>query len=76
LLAETVFVVGIWQTQQQLPCAIIAGTLQYLLLAAFSWMLLEGFELYYMLIEIFESASTRKPYLYLFGYGKSIFTLR
>lgn len=53
----------------QLYCGIIAGVLHYFFLAAFTWMLLEGFELYYMLVEVFQSRDSKKPYFYLFGYG-------
>ncbi|VDM47157.1 unnamed protein product [Toxocara canis] len=69
LIAETVFLFGIWQTQNRLYCGIIAGVLHYFFLAAFAWMLLEGFELYYMLVEVFQSRDSKKPYFYLFGYG-------
>uniref|UniRef100_F1KS60 Latrophilin-1 n=1 Tax=Ascaris suum TaxID=6253 RepID=F1KS60_ASCSU len=69
LVAETVFLLGIWQTQNKLYCGIIAGVLHYFFLAAFTWMLLEGFELYYMLVEVFQSRDSKKPYFYLFGYG-------
>uniref|UniRef100_A0A915PG81 Uncharacterized protein n=1 Tax=Setaria digitata TaxID=48799 RepID=A0A915PG81_9BILA len=54
---------------QQLCCSIIAGILHYFFLAAFSWMLLEGFELYYMLVEVFQSKDSKRPYILLFGYG-------
>uniref|UniRef100_A0A914ZR53 Uncharacterized protein n=1 Tax=Parascaris univalens TaxID=6257 RepID=A0A914ZR53_PARUN len=69
LVAETVFLLGIWQTQNKLYCGIIAGVLHYFFLAAFTWMLLEGFELYYMLVEVFQSGDSKRPYFYLFGYG-------
>lgn len=43
--------------------------LHYLFLAAFSWMLLEGFQLYVMLVEVFETRPSRSAFYYLFGYG-------
>uniref|UniRef100_A0A0R3S2V2 Adhesion G protein-coupled receptor L3 n=1 Tax=Elaeophora elaphi TaxID=1147741 RepID=A0A0R3S2V2_9BILA len=69
LVAETVFLAGIWQTQNSLCCGIIAGLLHYFFLAAFSWMLLEGFELYFMLVEVFQSKDSKRSYSLLFGYG-------
>ncbi|CAG9536505.1 unnamed protein product [Cercopithifilaria johnstoni] len=69
LIAEAVFLGGIWQTKNSLCCSIIAGILHYFFLAAFSWMLLEGFELYYMLIEVFQSKDSKRSYILLFGYG-------
>lgn len=59
----------------QLVCSLIAGALQYFFIAAFAWMLLEGFQLYYMLVQVFSPQRSRKPYLYLFGYGKPNFQL-
>ncbi|VDK88116.1 unnamed protein product, partial [Onchocerca ochengi] len=69
LIAEAVFLGGIWQTYNSFRCSIIAGVLHYFFLAAFSWMLLEGFELYYMLVEVFQSKDSKRFYLLLFGYG-------
>ncbi|KAM9241666.1 adhesion G protein-coupled receptor E3 [Dugong dugon] len=45
-LAHLLFLVGIDQTKPQVLCAIIAGALHYLYLAAFTWMLLEGLHLF------------------------------
>ncbi|MCP9261441.1 Latrophilin-2 [Dirofilaria immitis] len=69
LVAEAVFLGGIWQTQNSFCCSIVAGVLHYFFLAAFSWMLLEGFELYYMLVEVFQSKDSKRSYILLFGYG-------
>lgn len=57
--------------QFQITCGIVAGVLHYFFLAAFTWMLLEGFQLYFLLIEVFEAEKSRRGYFYLFGYGKS-----
>ncbi|KAL3993999.1 7 transmembrane receptor (Secretin family) protein [Acanthocheilonema viteae] len=69
LIAEALFLGGIWQTHNSLCCSIVACMLHYFFLAAFSWMLLEGFELYYMLIEVFQSKDSKRSYMLLFGYG-------
>ena len=57
-------------------CSIIAGVLHFLFLAAFAWMLLEGVQLYAMLVEVFEQERSRRPWYYLTGYGKITLYLR
>ncbi|CAH0561839.1 unnamed protein product [Brassicogethes aeneus] len=59
LIAEVIFLVGITQTQNRVLCGTIAGLLQYFFLCAFMWMLLEGFQLYVLLIEVFEAEKSR-----------------
>ena len=71
LVAEFVFLFGINRTENQLACSIIAGVLHYSFLAASMWVALEGFQLYVMLIEVFESKSKWKWY-YLVGYGERL----
>lgn len=51
-LAEVVFLAGIWRTSESLACSLIAMFLMYLFLSSLTWMLLEGFQLYHMLIEV------------------------
>ncbi|XP_067124683.1 latrophilin Cirl-like isoform X2 [Centruroides vittatus] len=69
LIAEIVFVGGIAQTHLPIICGIVAGLLHYFFLAAFSWMFLEGFQLYVMLIEVFETEKSRVFWYYLLAYG-------
>ncbi|XP_072803608.1 adhesion G protein-coupled receptor E2 isoform X3 [Vicugna pacos] len=45
-LAHLLFLTAIDQTQIKVLCAIVAGALHYLYLAAFTWMLLEGLHLF------------------------------
>ncbi|XP_046950673.1 adhesion G protein-coupled receptor E2-like isoform X1 [Lynx rufus] len=45
-LAHLLFLTAIDQTKIKLLCAIIAGTLHYLYLASFTWMLLDGLHLF------------------------------
>lgn len=52
----------------QIACPIFAGLLHFFFLAAFSWMCLEGVQLYLLLVEVFESEYSRKKYYYLCGY--------
>ncbi|XP_060711048.1 adhesion G protein-coupled receptor E1-like isoform X3 [Hemiscyllium ocellatum] len=68
-LAEFLFLVGISRTENKTSCAIIAGLLHYLFLACFSWMLLEGIQLYLMVVKVFNANSMRLRYMCLFGYG-------
>ncbi|XP_059495902.1 adhesion G protein-coupled receptor E5-like isoform X1 [Stegostoma tigrinum] len=68
-LAELLFLIGISRTEHKTVCAVIAGLLHYLFLACFSWMLLEGVQLYIMVVKVFNANSMRLKYMCLFGYG-------
>ncbi|KAF5904624.1 adhesion G protein-coupled receptor L3 isoform X1, partial [Clarias magur] len=68
-IAETLFLTGINHTDQPIVCAVFAALLHFFFLAAFTWMFLEGVQLYIMLVEVFESEHSRKRYFYLAGYG-------
>ncbi|KIH42267.1 7 transmembrane receptor [Ancylostoma duodenale] len=57
------------RTGNRVGCSIVALLLHYFFLAAFCWMLLEGYQLYLMLIEVFEPDNTRILLYYLFSYG-------
>uniref|UniRef100_A0A3Q3AC60 Adhesion G protein-coupled receptor L2a n=1 Tax=Kryptolebias marmoratus TaxID=37003 RepID=A0A3Q3AC60_KRYMA len=67
-IAELIFLIGIEMTEPRIGCAIIAGILHFFFLASFSWMCLEGVQLYLMLVEVFESEYSRKKYYYVSGY--------
>uniref|UniRef100_A0A0A9VTS3 Latrophilin Cirl n=3 Tax=Lygus hesperus TaxID=30085 RepID=A0A0A9VTS3_LYGHE len=69
LIAEILFLVGIGQTHQAILCGVVAGLLHFFFLCAFAWMFLEGFQLYVMLIEVFEVEKSRLRWYYLFAYG-------
>uniref|UniRef100_A0A8C1NN28 Adhesion G protein-coupled receptor L3.1 n=1 Tax=Cyprinus carpio TaxID=7962 RepID=A0A8C1NN28_CYPCA len=64
-IAETLFLTGI----NRIVCAVFAALLHFFFLAAFTWMFLEGVQLYIMLVEVFESEYSRTKYFYLTGYG-------
>ncbi|XP_056136524.1 adhesion G protein-coupled receptor L3 [Lampris incognitus] len=68
-IAESLFLVGINRADQQIACAVFAALLHFFFLAAFTWMFLEGVQLYIMLVEVFESEHSRTKYFYLAGYG-------
>ncbi|CAI5442642.1 unnamed protein product [Caenorhabditis angaria] len=69
LLAELIFVIGVDRTGNKTGCSVVALLLQYFFLASFCWMLLEGYQLYMMLIQVFEPNRTRIFLYYLFCYG-------
>uniref|UniRef100_A0A1A8RGK0 Latrophilin 2 n=2 Tax=Nothobranchius rachovii TaxID=451742 RepID=A0A1A8RGK0_9TELE len=67
-IGELLFLVGINMTEPKLVCSIIAGVLHFCFLAAFTWMCLEGVQLYLMLVDVFESEFSRRKYYYSCGY--------
>ncbi|GAB1288237.1 Adhesion G protein-coupled receptor L2 [Apodemus speciosus] len=67
-VAEFIFLIGIDKTKYTIACSVFAGLLHFFFLAAFSWMCLEGVQLYLMLVEVFESEYSRKKYYYVAGY--------
>ncbi|KAL1005091.1 hypothetical protein UPYG_G00054400 [Umbra pygmaea] len=67
-IADLVFLAGISQTQNKGGCGLVAGLLHFFFLGSFSWMLLEGVQLYQMVMLVFNSA-IRPLYLYAVGYG-------
>ncbi|XP_059374445.1 adhesion G protein-coupled receptor L3-like isoform X22 [Carassius carassius] len=68
-IAETLFLTGINRVDQPIACAVFAALLHFFFLSAFTWMFLEGVQLYIMLVEVFESEHSRRRYFYLAGYG-------
>ncbi|XP_023245085.1 adhesion G protein-coupled receptor L3-like [Copidosoma floridanum] len=69
LIVQALFVGGVEQTSQKLVCGIIARLLHFFLLCAFAWMFIEGLQLYFMLIKVFETGRSRMRWYYLFAYG-------
>ena len=67
-LAEFTFLFGIGQTGFPSLCSVIAATLHYLFLASFFWMLIAGFQIYVLLVEVFEPDGSRFVQYYLLGY--------
>ncbi|XP_071044482.1 latrophilin Cirl isoform X2 [Parasteatoda tepidariorum] len=61
LLSELIFIAGINQTDHYIACAVIAGFLQYLFLATFSWMF---FECYHQYITLIRSCDVKKGKCY------------
>ncbi|XP_060940383.1 adhesion G protein-coupled receptor E5 isoform X1 [Limanda limanda] len=67
-LADLIFLAGISQTEPVNGCRFVAAMLHYLFLGVFTWMLLEGVQLYRMVVLVF-NATIRPLYLFLAGYG-------
>lgn len=57
------------RTGNRTGCGVVAILLHYFFLSSFCWMLLEGYQLYMMLIQVFEPNRTRIFLYYLFCYG-------
>jgi hypothetical protein len=68
LLAELIFLLGIGQTGFPSACSVIAVVLHYLFLASFFWMLIAGFQIYVLLVEVFEPDNSRYAQYYMLGY--------
>uniref|UniRef100_A0A1I7SCZ5 EGF-like domain-containing protein n=1 Tax=Bursaphelenchus xylophilus TaxID=6326 RepID=A0A1I7SCZ5_BURXY len=67
LMAEIFFLFGIEETEPAILCSGVAIALHYFFLCAFAWMLLEGYQLYLMLIKVFDARS-RTLWYYCCGY--------
>ncbi|MCP9261821.1 Latrophilin-3 [Dirofilaria immitis] len=57
------------RTENKMICRTVAVTLHYLFLAAFCWMLLEGYQLYLMLVQVFENEEGKTILYYFYAYG-------
>ncbi|XP_035670097.1 adhesion G protein-coupled receptor L3-like [Branchiostoma floridae] len=69
LAAEVVFLVAVDKTENTVVCDVIAIILHYLFLAVFTWMCVEGVELYVLLVKVFNLKMNRLLYYHLVGYG-------
>ncbi|XP_032419337.1 CD97 antigen isoform X2 [Xiphophorus hellerii] len=67
-MADLVFLVGISRTRPEGGCKFVAAMLHFFFLGVMSWMLLEGVQLYRMVVLVF-NATIRPLYLYVTGYG-------
>ncbi|KAL1281546.1 hypothetical protein QQF64_000349 [Cirrhinus molitorella] len=67
-IADFVFLCWITSTQNKVGCAIVAALLHFFFLSAFGWMLLEGVQLYRMVVLVFHT-TFKHLYMYLVGYG-------
>lgn len=67
-MADLFFLAGISQTKPEGGCRFVASMLHFFFLGVFSWMLLEGVQLYRMVVLVFNT-TIRPLYLFLAGYG-------
>ncbi|XP_051691796.2 adhesion G protein-coupled receptor E5 isoform X1 [Oryctolagus cuniculus] len=70
-VGSAVFLAGIENEGGQvgLRCRLVAALLHYCFLAAFCWMSLEGLELYFLVVRVFQGQGLRARWLCLLGYG-------
>nr|XP_054920459.1 latrophilin Cirl-like isoform X2 [Dermacentor andersoni] len=71
LLTEALLASGLGGHPQRVVCGVLAGFLHYFWLAAYFWALLEGFQLYTVLLDVLgtEPPSSRLRWYYLLAYG-------
>uniref|UniRef100_A0A3P9MIH6 Adhesion G protein-coupled receptor E5b, duplicate 3 n=1 Tax=Oryzias latipes TaxID=8090 RepID=A0A3P9MIH6_ORYLA len=67
-MADLFFLAGISQVKPEAGCRFVAAMLHFFFLAVFTWMLLEGVQLYRMVVLVF-NATMRPLYMYAAGYG-------
>ncbi|XP_061081225.1 adhesion G protein-coupled receptor E2-like [Conger conger] len=73
-LGHLLFLVGVSRTENAVVCAVIAGTLHFLFLSSFVWMLLETLQLFLLVrslskVQVIQKEGLRALYLLLIGYG-------
>ncbi|XP_062586446.1 adhesion G protein-coupled receptor L4-like [Saccostrea cucullata] len=71
IMVQIIYLVGIDRTENKYACMSMAILLHYFLLSMFCWMLIEGFHLYVMLVQVFKANRNFKKYL-AFGWGLPI----
>ena len=69
LTAEVIFMFGIDKTSNTALCSVISVLLHYFFLSSFAWMFLEGFQIYELLVKVFESSKTSRLKHFIIGYG-------
>ncbi|XP_012923827.1 CD97 antigen isoform X8 [Heterocephalus glaber] len=69
-LGSAIFLMGIENVGGQvgLRCRLVAGLLHYFFLAAFCWMSLEGVELYFLVVRVFQGQGLATRWQCLIGY--------
>ncbi|XP_063148591.1 adhesion G protein-coupled receptor E5 isoform X2 [Candoia aspera] len=69
LFAAHAIFLGAGASSNTMACAVIAGLLHYFFLCVFCWMLLEGVQLYLMVVQVFNTHSLKHWHIFLVGYG-------
>ncbi|XP_053150768.1 adhesion G protein-coupled receptor E5 isoform X2 [Hemicordylus capensis] len=67
--AYVIFLMGAGHPENKTACATVAALLHYCFLSVFCWMLLEGVELYLMVVQVFKTHCLKHWHIFLVGYG-------
>ncbi|XP_062866466.1 adhesion G protein-coupled receptor L1-like isoform X2 [Trichomycterus rosablanca] len=68
-VSQLLFLIGMEMTQYTVACQVLAALLHFSLLSVFCWLCVEAVQLYVLLVEVFESPSSRRKYYYTAAYG-------
>uniref|UniRef100_A0A4W4HK15 Adhesion G protein-coupled receptor L1a n=1 Tax=Electrophorus electricus TaxID=8005 RepID=A0A4W4HK15_ELEEL len=68
-ISQLLFLIGMDKTHYTVACPVLAGLLHFFLLSVFCWLCVEAVQLYVLLVEVFESETSRRKYYYLSAYG-------
>ncbi|KAL7845167.1 hypothetical protein AOLI_G00233590 [Acnodon oligacanthus] len=68
-ISQLLFLIGMESKDYTVVCPVLAGFLHFFLLSAFCWLCVEAVQLYVLLVEVFESETSRRKYYYLSAYG-------
>ncbi|KAL1286040.1 Latrophilin-like protein [Trichinella pseudospiralis] len=69
LIGQLLFVFGVGQAKNEILCRSVAAFLHFFFLAAFCWMLAEGYQLYVMLVKVFDDKNNWSFSQHLLVYG-------
>ncbi|XP_038046272.1 adhesion G protein-coupled receptor E3-like isoform X2 [Patiria miniata] len=68
LVAMVTFMIGLYLTNELIPCKIVAVLQHYLYLAVFCWMLVEGIHLYRLIVTVYGSEKQMAKVYYCIGW--------
>uniref|UniRef100_A0A8C1X0L6 Adhesion G protein-coupled receptor L1 n=1 Tax=Cyprinus carpio TaxID=7962 RepID=A0A8C1X0L6_CYPCA len=68
-ISQLLFLIGMDKTHYTVVCPVLAGLLHFFLLSVFCWLCMETVQLYVLMVEVFESETSRRKYYYLSAYG-------
>lgn len=71
LFANVLFLAGINETSSPVLCKVVAVSIHYFFLTAFTWMFVEGLHLYLKVVQVFRTENIQMVYYYVFGWGFS-----
>ncbi|XP_047659150.1 adhesion G protein-coupled receptor L1-like isoform X4 [Tachysurus fulvidraco] len=68
-ISQLLFLISMERTHYTVACPVLAALLHFFLLSVFCWLCVEAVQLYVLLVEVFESPSSRRKYYYIAAYG-------